>query len=256
MSVMEDTIKHILDEFKSIFLQDLNQVTLLNRTDAKFFFNFQKLPVILNQLKHHYKILNVEGTKAISYSTKYFDTDNLDLYHAHHNQRKNRCKVRHRTYVDSRLGFLEVKRNDAKGRTIKERISQNETTEISTEAAKQLIRENTNLDPEFLKPSLDIFYKRLTLANDYERVTIDLQIKFSFQDREVLLPGLVVAEIKQSKREPSPAFLIFQGQNLREMSFSKYCLGIISTRNEIKQNNFQDQLKKTRLCCDLIGLES
>ena len=60
------------------------------------------------------------------YQTVYFDTVDLALYTAHHDQRRNRYKVRSRRYVDSSQAFLEVKHKVNSNRTIKSRTQTHE----------------------------------------------------------------------------------------------------------------------------------
>ena len=102
----------------------MDSVKLMDRTDTKFVFNIDILPAVLNEAKVFYKILDVEGNRISRYKTLYFDTQDFDLYNKHHSGKLNRYKVRHRTYVESSLGFLEVKFKNNKGRTLKTRIKE------------------------------------------------------------------------------------------------------------------------------------
>jgi hypothetical protein len=45
----------------------------------------------------------------------------MGFYHAHHAGRVNRQKIRVRTYVETGSQFLEIKRHQKKGRTVKVR---------------------------------------------------------------------------------------------------------------------------------------
>ena len=98
----------------------------MNRIDTKFAFNENFLPELLDLLKPYYNCLQIENKQIANYQTLYYDTSDLMLYYKHHNGSLNRYKVRQRTYLDSNLCFLEVKFKNNKGRTIKERIKQNE----------------------------------------------------------------------------------------------------------------------------------
>src|ERR1051326_3393647 len=99
----------LIGEFEPISLKEMDNVKLMNRTDTKFLFNIKYLPEILDEVKDHYRILEVEGKRLSRYETLYYDTEEFEMYKAHHQGRLNRFKIRHRTYVESSLGFLEVK---------------------------------------------------------------------------------------------------------------------------------------------------
>ena len=64
----------------------------------------------------HYKCVEIENKRVSQYQTLYYDTKDMKLYNEHHNGHLNRYKIRHRTYVDSNLSFLEVKFKNNKGR--------------------------------------------------------------------------------------------------------------------------------------------
>jgi len=76
----------------------------------------------LEDLRAYYRILDINGVRQNQYDSIYFDTPDLDLYHLHHNDRKNRFKIRYRKYVDSNLSFFELKMKNNKYRTIKKRF--------------------------------------------------------------------------------------------------------------------------------------
>ena len=114
-------LAEVVQKFKAVSLDDLGAVKLLNRTDTKYFFSVRELPEVLAPMVSLYDILEIDGKRAFSYLTLYFDTPENRLYMMHHNGQANRFKVRMRKYVDSNLTFLEVKKKTQKGRTVKRR---------------------------------------------------------------------------------------------------------------------------------------
>src|SRR6476620_5435567 len=114
----------ILHDFQPIDLKEMDSVKLMNRTDTKFIFNISHYQKIMSEIKDYYRVLEVDGKRISRYETLYCDTSHFDLYNKHHQGKLNRYKIRHRTYVESNIGFLEVKFKNNKGRTIKTRISQ------------------------------------------------------------------------------------------------------------------------------------
>ena len=122
-------LSSILAQFEPTSLEEMEAVKLMDRTDTKFTFNVSQLELVLNEVNDDYKVLEVEGKRLSRYKTLYFDTEDLDLYLRHHAGQLNRYKIRHRTYVESNLGFLEVKFKNNKGRTVKNRIKNLEVPE-------------------------------------------------------------------------------------------------------------------------------
>ena len=238
-----EALQHLLNKFETINLQDMDGVRLMDRNDTKFLFSVSKLPVILEQLKAHYRVLRIEGTTIFRYKNLYYDTEDLKLYLAHHSERTNRYKIRHRTYVDNNLGFMEVKFKNNKNRTVKERIKQNAVDKSFSEEAKQFIVNNSNIDPTLLKPSVWVNYQRITLVGAAERVTIDINLEFLQNTKRFKMPALVIVEVKQSKRDQSAAFKILKSEKIRAVAISKYCMGIVITHPEVKQNNFEQKIK-------------
>ena len=106
---MQKSVSDKFQLFDPITLKEMDGVKLMDRTDTKFTFNISNLPSILEAAKAHYRILDIEGNRISRYKTLYFDTDDFNLYNEHHCGKLNRYKIRHRTYVESNLGFLEVK---------------------------------------------------------------------------------------------------------------------------------------------------
>lgn len=240
-----------LSSFRSVSLDELDKVKLLDRVDTKFIFHSDQLPAILNDIQPFYRILEIEGIRNSSYETMYYDTSDFLTYMQHHNGKGNRFKIRFRHYMDSGLAFFEIKFRTNKGNTIKERIKKKDLFDLNSDGPRQLIAEKTGLKVEDLNLVLNIYYSRITLVdNDFkERVTIDTQLRYENYKDEKLLPCLVIAEVKQEKSGQSKMITVLRNHQVTKVRISKYCLGIIQLYDHIKKNNFKPKLLKLKKIC-------
>jgi hypothetical protein len=234
----------ILKQLEPIGLAEMDSVKLMNRTDTKFLFTLEQFDKIIEEVKDHYRILEVEGQRLNRYKTLYYDTGNFSLYLAHHNGHLNRYKVRHRTYVESNTGFLEVKFKNNKGRTIKSRVKELQPPVNWEGESEKFLLKTQPFSPQVLRPTIWVNYGRYTLVHrtEPERLTIDLNLEFVKDSVEKKLSGLVIAEVKQDKRKASPFVKMMKKYHIREGSISKYCMGIALTCNNVKRNNFKEKL--------------
>ena len=240
MSIIDESI----NSFESISLEKVDEVKLLNRMDTKFVFRAEILPVILARLSSSYLILEIDQVRIQRYETLYFDTPGHTLYLNHHNKRLNRFKVRSRKYVDSGLCFFEIKFKNNKSRTIKERNKQKGPQEEITGKRERLLTSHTKLTPDMLKPAIWVNFSRITLVSRdmSERVTIDTGLTFKNESAERAYPGAVIAEVKQDRTGSSVIADILHQEHVPGANISKYCLGIVSLNQHIKQNNFKLKL--------------
>jgi hypothetical protein len=239
----------ILEDFQPIALKEMDSVKLMNRTDTKFIFNISHFSTVMREVMDHYRVLEIDGKRISRYETLYYDTSRYDLYNKHHQGKLNRYKIRHRTYVESNIGFLEVKFKNNKGRTIKTRISQKDVPFTWQDESENFLNKMLPFQPQTLVPVIWINYSRLTLVNKNspERLTIDLGLEFKKNEYNEKLDRLVIAEVKQDKRRASPFMNVMKKYHIREGSISKYCMGIAFTCNEVKKNNFKSKLLTIKL---------
>jgi hypothetical protein len=169
-------VEDILSAFEKVSLSDLDNVKLMNRTDLKFCMHIQQLPFILELLKPHYSVLEINGETIFNYDNTYFDTFDNRMFLSHHNGKKNRFKVRVRNYVESNLNFLEIKFKTNKGRTIKDRVVKKEFVPEFTSKEEDFLENSCPFAGNQLEPKINSFYKRFTMENKgySERVTIDI----------------------------------------------------------------------------------
>jgi len=71
-------------QFSPISLKNMDEVKLMNRSDTKFTFSVQKLPILLEKLVPFYDVLEINGKRLHSYKSLYFDTDDRKFYNDHH----------------------------------------------------------------------------------------------------------------------------------------------------------------------------
>jgi hypothetical protein len=247
---LQTNIEEEIWRLEKITLEEMEAVELMDRMDIKFLIPIGLMPNIMAEAKACYKVLEINRERLCLYETLYYDTEALDLYHAHQSGKLNRYKVRFRKYVGSNLSFFEIKYKNNKGRTQKSRIQQpNEFEERLSLEKTDFLEKNTPLKAANLKGNLKVKYWRITLVNktSKERFTMDLNLAFSQEEIEVAYHQIVVAEVKQEKIGPSPIIDIFKKYHLRPGSISKYCLGVISLNQKIKHNRFKPeflQIKK------------
>lgn len=192
----------------------------------------------------HYKLLRFGDEFMMPYSTLYYDTPAFDFYLAHHNKRKNRYKVRERSYQKNNKTFLELKYQSGINRIMKERIKRENPSATFQQHELAFLAAKLHLRPESLIPTVLNTYNRITLignANE-ERVTIDLDLCFSIKNQNQQLQQLVVVEVKQSRVGNCAVFEIFKKSGVRPLSLSKYCLGINYLYPHLKKNNFKPRL--------------
>jgi hypothetical protein len=239
--------KDLMALFSPITLPEMDRVSLLDRVDTKYFLGVNQLHTALKQLTRNYRALEINGVRLNRYQTIYFDTPDFDLYRQHHNGFGTRYKVRSRSYVDSNVAFFEIKHKTNQGRTLKSRFQIPELRTALDEKADEFVDRHTPLNADQLKPKLWNDYVRVTLVSKQhqERLTLDLNLSFGWEDRQASLPGITIAEVKQAHFSHESAFI----QQMRELGlhptpFSKYCMGVCMVYDNLKINNFKPHLRK------------
>jgi hypothetical protein len=245
-------LTEILGQMEPISLAEMDRVKLMDRTDTKFSFRAGLLPSVLQQIRIHYHVLDIKGKRLADYKTLYYDTSSLELYTQHHNGKLNRYKIRHRTYVDSGLGFLEVKFKNNKGRTIKDRIREITPLTHWDHNAAQFLDEKTPYSPADLVPTLWVNYSRMTLVSKHttERVTIDLNLAFEKDGVGKSLDSLAIAEVKQEKAGGSVFIEAMKDFHIQEGAISKYCMAVAYTCADVKKNGFKEKLRSIQKIID------
>lgn len=243
---MNNTFINTVNKFAPISLDEMNSVALMKRTDTKFVINISNLPQVLDTLLESYRILEIEKRRIMNYSSLYLDTEDFQFYLDHHNGRVNRTKIRQRKYVDSDLTFLEIKKKNGKGETNKFRIKIDDFETELSEKSKEFIAKITEQNYS-LQQSLWNSFNRITLVNlkENERVTIDLNLTYTVNDKEKKYSNIVVVELKQSRFDrKSLVVKALKDIGHNPYSISKYCIGVANLYQHLKQNIFKIKLLK------------
>ena len=184
--------------FDKTTLAEMNSVSLMKRVDTKFILKESQLLEVLSKLYDDYKILEIDQERLMKYSTLYFDSENKKCFKDHHNGKLNRYKIRMRKYLVSDICFLEIKKKNNLGITNKIRRQIKDFETNLTSESKDFITKS-NINNLLLEPSLYNNFSRMTLVNknESERITIDVDLSFSFGTDEKKFDKLVVVEIKQ-----------------------------------------------------------
>ena len=224
----------------------MDEVKLMNRTDTKFIFEYSLLEKVMEEIKAFYYVLDIDGIRLNAYRSLYFDTKGFKFYFEHHNGKKNRNKVRYREYIDSGLCFLEVKKKDNKGKTIKKRTKVVNIIDSLTEEGNSFVHQIIGTD-DALVPKHWNKFSRITLVNKHikERLTIDLGVTFEAEERLSKLDNLIIAEVKQEKVNYASAFMrVIKKHGVRPFRISKYCMATASLFPNLKNNNFKPKFLK------------
>ena len=143
--------------------------------------------------------MHVEGNAGTDYRSLYFDTKDLQHYHDHHNRRTFRNKVRFREYLGSGLVYLEVKKKTGRGRTNKKRMKVAGIPDQLSPEQSAFIAKHCRRNDEMV-PTIWNHFTRYTFVdrNGSERLTMDVQLRFTDAATDKELGGVVIAELKQA----------------------------------------------------------
>ncbi len=240
-------LDNYIASFDSISLEEMDSVKLMKRVDTKFVLNKKILEDIFPLLKNQYKLLYVNDIVKSQYTSLYFDTKDFDFFMNHHNGKLNRSKVRFRKYVDSQLSFLEVKRKNQKGKTIKKRIQVDGPFKTLNTDHRQFIKDRLKEDYQLFYCHTN-FFNRITMVNRFlkERITIDFDLRFENEKNTIKeeTNQIVIAEVKQEKLDRTSFFYKLMKENgLRPSSMSKYCIGTSFLNKDLKANRFKKNFR-------------
>ena len=242
-----DFLDNDIKNFEPISLKEMDSVSLMKRVDTKFVFNRKLLEKLFTQLINHYKLLNIDGVVKSKYKSLYFDTIGFNFFLNHHNGKLNRSKVRFREYIDSKISFLEVKRKNSKGKTIKNRIKVDRVSTYLSDTQKKFIKSRLERVGELFYCHKNSF-RRITLVNKMlkERITIDFDLEFENEKQTIVdkTNYIVIAEVKQEKTNRNSFFYkLMKENNIRPSSMSKYCIGTSLFNKDLKSNRFKKNFR-------------
>jgi hypothetical protein len=242
-----------LTDFEPITLAGMNSVKLMNRVDVKYVTTIDKLTELLKIISNEYYVQETAGMRNMPYSTVYYDTEHVDMFLEHERGKASRQKIRIRTYESTGVRFLEIKDKNNKGRTKKERIEL-VSPSTSVNEHSDFISENSHYHSVDLHSKLENQFHRITLVNyaKTERLTIDTDLSFHNVKTGVdyKLDNIAVIELKRDGLSKSPILEKLRVLHIHTSSFSKYCMGMILTDPELRQNRFKPRIRSVqRLNC-------
>ncbi len=241
-------LQQLLNEYRSVSLEEMGKVKLMNRVDTKFVTTIDRLERLLRLAVDRYAIQEIEGRQMMPYTTLYYDTDDCDMFGQHQRGKKNRQKVRVRRYESSGIAFLEVKRKNNKGRTDKKRMQvQERVPDLNLYVYRSFLLQKSRYGAANLTPHLSNAFRRITLVNNAmtERLTIDFDLKFHNEktglDHD--MGPLVIIEVKRDGQTFSPVLDLLKQLRIHQSGFSKYCIGMALTDPSLKRNRFNERLR-------------
>ena len=241
---MLERIRLILDDYQPVSLEEIEAIKLMNRVDTKYIVSTGTMTDLLQKLSDDYMVLEIASQRFGQYHSTYYDTDDLQMLHAHITARYPRFKVRERTYSQNGMQFLEVKRKKITGRTSKKRLS----LENKSEMKSNFVVDNSPFCMESLHPKLGNQFKRITLVNrdKTERLTFDFDLQFqSFTGVTTpVFEHAAIIEVKQEKRAESVITRKLRDENIRPCGMSKYCVGMFLINNNLSYKMYKSKFVK------------
>lgn len=224
----------------------------MNRTDCKYVTNVETLLKLLAMTEGSYYSQDIDGERISPYQTTYLDDEQGAMYRQHQTGHIPRRKVRVRTYVNSGLTFLEVKRKDNHGKTMKERIAVPSLDAVvgDDRLGQDFVENLTGLTFDDIHPTLANRFNRITLVNmaKTERLTIDFNLEFHNVQtgQHERMDKVCIIELKRDGRAPSPILPMLRTLRIKPAGFSKYCVGATMTNPDLRINRFKKRLIKIR----------
>ena len=237
-----------LEKFQPVSLDEIQKASLMRRKDSKYVFPVNLLPDLLQAVSGDYRVLEIEEWRSHNYQTSYFDTPNLDMYLMHHNGRVNRHKIRLRRYSTNDYMFLEVKKKDAKGITVKNRVETGSMDASVMSTEEEFLDVYTPYECDHIIPVLENSFNRITLVSrdQTERVTLDYHLNFRsrISDSKMAVPGVSIAEIRYGGfLGASVLNNALRSLGVHPRRFSKYAIGMALLHPDLKQNLFKQKVR-------------
>ena len=244
---MLEKIRTILDDYQPVSLEEIETIKLMNRVDTKYIVPAETMIELLETLSDDYMTLEIASQRFGQYKSMYYDTPDLQMFHAHITSRYPRFKVRERTYSQNNLQFLEVKRKKINGRTSKKRLSLENDNGLDVTEKNFLVR-NVPFNVEDLQPQLGNSFNRITLVNRErtERLTLDFDIQFHSANgiATPVFKNAAIIEVKQDKKADSVITRILRNKNIRPCGMSKYCVGMFLIHSNFSYKKYKPKFIK------------
>lgn len=234
-------------DLSGVGLAELDEIAALQvRTDRKYTLDPDLAHRLFADLGTGNAVLTIRGRRSFSYRTVYFDTPDDASYLGAALRRRHRYKVRIRTYTDSGLTMLEVKRRDERGTTIKERLEHPPASVFTPEGAAFVEASVGQIGlAARLRPVLVTEFDRITLLDPEEssRTTVDEHLTwFAGQGWSTSFAPRVVAETKTVGLAGAVDRWLWS-HGCRPRSFSKFCVGRALAEPDLPANKWNRILR-------------
>jgi VTC domain len=253
---MDLRIAESLSRFDTISLDGLNsKAAMLERLDQKYIIPAARLRPAFDSFCDLFEVLEIDGKRAFTYATRYFDDPEQRGYYDHHQGRRKRCKVRVRNYVDAGFSYLEVKLKDKRGITVKKRLKVAGPMDVLDRSCVDFI-DHWHAElygvplGRALHPVIGMQYQRITLVakEGGERMTVDTRLDFFSGDRAREVSSEMFIVETKSATGNGIADAILRRQHLHPTQrCSKYCIGMAALGQVARSNRFLPALKRLSL---------
>ncbi len=244
-----ELLAEVVASMGSIDLPTIQSVAdLQTRYDRKYLVAPATVARVIGRLTSPMSVLEVAGRRESRYESVYFDTPEWDSYRAAVHGRRHRFKVRTRSYLDSGLCMLEVKRVSTRGATIKERLDYPLPARHRIEPSGRQFLLDHGIGPalvDALGASLVTDYRRTTLLGEQGyRVTIDSALRCLLpQGDSCGIGDLAVVETK-SAGLPTPVDRALWRLGHRPEPISKYGTGLAALTPALPANKWNRTLRR------------
>lgn len=255
--------------WRPINLEELNaQAAMQTRVDRKYIVDAKLAQKVLATLPAQAAVLTMDGKRDFAYDSVYFDNPALQSYRLAAHGRRNRFKIRTRTYCDTGDTFLEVKTEGARAVTVKERIPYQiaDRARLNTEGRRyvnEALGDMLECPVTDFEPVLATNYRRTTVflpeaENNpvNSRMTIDCALTWTPLSELALSPatpfevgehyvaeGMVIIETKSSSA-PSVADKHLWQSGIRPTKISKFATGMAALNAQLPANKWRRTIRR------------
>lgn len=242
-----------LERFASITLDEMvAEAALLARVDRKYVLPRRELETVFGSMDARTRVLEIDGARAFSYESVYFDTPDLLSFRMAAQPRRRRFKLRTRAYLDTDAAFLEMKTRGTRGTTVKERseydlglravLTDEARSEVAT-AFDAIGVDGSRADE--LQATLVTRYARTTLLapDAAARATVDTDLRWDRPGADgFALPDVAIVETKSPSAASDVDRLLWRAGH-RPVSVSKYATGLAALRPDLPRNRWDRLLR-------------
>ncbi|MBW6436946.1 polyphosphate polymerase domain-containing protein [Actinoplanes hulinensis] len=229
-----------LGALPAVSLAEMDQRAALQcRFDRKYLLPAGDARRLLAELAPAARVLEIDGIRHFTYESLYLDTPGLVSYLRTAYRHRRRFKIRTRTYVDSGSCWLEAKVPGPRGSTVKYRAphvpGQPHPTETGLAFLDEIFARHglSPADRAGLTPVLRTAYLRFALLMPGDsRVTVDTDLRWIADGRELRLPGVAIVETKTVSTAAEADRLLWR-RGHRPVAISKYATGLAALRTDL-----------------------